>query len=119
VAAVLSLRGEADVVLESAVPLAASGGDEPSASAARETRLPVLAQRVGISVATLERLVAVQEAAGTEPLTTREVATRLRVQQRTARRMLHRLELAGLAERTGSLLSGGSGRPLTAYRITL
>lgn len=116
VAAVLSLRGEADVVLESAMPPAASGGDEPPASAAR---LPVLAQRVGISVATLERLIAVQEAAGTEPLTTREVATRLRVQQRTARRMLHRLELAGLAERTGSLLSGGSGRPLTAYRITL
>ncbi|GIJ57760.1 hypothetical protein Vau01_052760 [Virgisporangium aurantiacum] len=113
VAAVLSLRGEADVVLESAVPLASDK------SAAGETRLPVLAQRVGISVATLERLIAVQQAAGTDPLTTREVATRLRVQQRTARRMLHRLELAGLAERTGSLLSGTSGRPLTAYRITL
>lgn len=107
VAAVLSLRGEADIVLESAVPVAAG-----------ETRLPVLAQRVGISVSTLERLIAAQEAAGAEPLTTRDVAARLRVQQRTARRMLHRLELAGLAERTGNLLSGGSGRPLTAYRIT-
>ncbi|GIJ72451.1 hypothetical protein [Virgisporangium ochraceum] len=108
VAAVLSLRGEADVVLESAMPVSAG-----------ETRLPVLAQRVGISVSTLERLIAAQEAAGSEPLTTREVAARLAVQQRTARRMLHRLELAGLAERTGNLLSGGSGRPLTAYRITV
>jgi hypothetical protein len=114
VAAVLSLRGEADVVLESAVPLAA----KPDAVAG-EPRLSVLAQRVGISVATLERLIAAQQAAGTDPLTTREVASRLRVQQRTARRMLHRLELAGLAERTGNLLSGASGRPLTAYRITV
>jgi hypothetical protein len=33
--------------------------------------------------------------------------------------MLHRLELAGLAERTGNLTSGNSGRPLTLYRLTL
>jgi hypothetical protein len=33
--------------------------------------------------------------------------------------MLHRLELAGLAERTGKLASGTSGRPLTVYRLTL
>jgi hypothetical protein len=33
--------------------------------------------------------------------------------------MLHRLELAGLAERTGSLISGASGRPLTLYRLAL
>lgn len=109
VAAVLSLRGDTDFVLESATPPPAAG----------TANLAVLSQRVGLSVPTLERLREVRNASGADPLTTREVATRLGVQQRTARRMLRRLELAGLAERTGNLTSGASGRPLTLYRLTL
>jgi hypothetical protein len=109
VAAVLALRGDTDLVLESATPPPGPG----------EASLAVLSQRVGLSVPTLQRLRGVRDYAGAGPLTTREVATRLGVQQRTARRMLHRLELAGLAERTGNLTSGGSGRPLTLYRLTL
>jgi hypothetical protein len=108
VAAVLSLRADRDIVLES-VP--GSTGGEPN--------LAVIARRVGLSVPTLEKLQEARTAAGGEPLTTREIAERLTVQQRTARRMLHRLELAGLAERTGNLTSGTSGRPLTLYRLTL
>ncbi|SCF24464.1 hypothetical protein GA0074695_4719 [Micromonospora viridifaciens] len=107
--AVLSLRGETDIVLESTTP-----APRPS-----EVNLAVIAQRVGLSVPTLLRLREVRTAVGDEPLTSREVADQLRVQQRTARRMLHRLELAGLAERTGNLASGTSGRPLTLYRLTL
>ncbi|MFE9957136.1 hypothetical protein [Micromonospora sp. NPDC005299] len=106
--AVLSLRGETDIVLESTTPA-------PPA----EVNLAVIAQRVGLSVPTLLRLREVRTTVGDEPLTSREVAEQLRVQQRTARRMLHRLELAGLAERTGNLASGTSGRPLTLYRLTL
>lgn len=109
VAAVLSLRGDTDIVLESTTPTAAPA----------ETNLAVIAQRVGLSVPTLQRLRQARDAAGTAPLTTREVAEHLRVQQRTARRMLHRLELAGLAERAGILASGSSGRPLTLYHLTL
>ncbi|NUT37505.1 MAG: hypothetical protein HOV79_31050, partial [Hamadaea sp.] len=109
IAAVLSLRSDMDVVLESEAPAPSPVG----------TTMTVIAQRVGLSVPTLERLREVKEASGTEPLTTREVAEHLGVQQRTARRMLHRLELAGLAERLGHLSSGGSGRPLTLYRLTL
>lgn len=109
VAAVLSLRGDTDLVLESASP-------PPSPEKAS---LAVLSQRVGLSVPTLKRLRMVRDYAGTAPLTTREVATQLGVQQRTARRMLHRLELAGLAERTGNLTSGSCGRPLTLYRLTI
>ncbi|MDR8412854.1 hypothetical protein [Nonomuraea sp. 3-1Str] len=108
VAAVLSLRADTDIVLESV----------PAAPAA-EHNLSVIARRVGLSVSTLEKLLEARAAAGEEPLTTREIADRLAVQQRTARRMLHRLELAGLAERTGNLTSGSSGRPLTLYRLTL
>ncbi|WP_431911526.1 hypothetical protein [Nonomuraea jabiensis] len=108
VAAVLSLRADTDIVLESVTP-APTGAQN----------LPVIARRVGLSVPTLEKLLEARAAAGDEPLTTREIAERLAVQQRTARRMLHRLELAGLAERTGNLTSGTSGRPLTLYRLTL
>ncbi|MFF5213438.1 FaeA/PapI family transcriptional regulator [Streptosporangium sp. NPDC000396] len=64
-------------------------------------------------------MIEARAAVGDEPLTTREIAKRLAVQQRTARRMLHRLELAGLAERTGNLSRGSSGRPLAMYRLTL
>lgn len=109
IAAVLSLRGETDIVLESTTP-----PPEPS-----EANLAIIAQRVGLSVPTLERLREVRTAAGAAPLTTREVAGRLGVAQRTARRMLYRLELAGLAQRTGNLASGSSGRPLTLYRLIL
>ncbi|WP_327091098.1 hypothetical protein OIE66_10850 [Nonomuraea sp. NBC_01738] len=108
VAAVLSLRADTDIVLESV-----------TSTPAGEQNLTVIARRVGLSVPTLEKLLEAREAAGGEPLTTREIAERLAVQQRTARRMLHRLELAGLAERTGNLTSGSSGRPLTLYRLTL
>jgi hypothetical protein len=108
VAAVLSLRADTDIVLESV----------PTGSAA-EQNLSVIARRVGLSLPTLEKLLEARAAVGDEPLTTREIAERLAVQQRTARRMLHRLELAGLAERTGNLTSGSSGRPLTLYRLTL
>ncbi|MBQ0906200.1 hypothetical protein [Micromonospora sp. U21] len=107
--AVLSLRGETDIVLESTTP----------APLPSEVNLAVIAQRVGLSVPTLLRLREVRTMVGDDPLTSREVADQLRVQQRTARRMLHRLELAGLAERTGNLASGTSGRPLTLYRLTL
>ncbi|GAA3777741.1 hypothetical protein [Micromonospora maritima] len=107
--AVLSLRGETDIVLESTTPT------PPPA----EANLAVIAQRVGLSVPTLLRLREVRAAAGDEPLTSREVAEQLHIQQRTARRMLHRLELAGLAERLGNLASGSSGRPLTLYRLTV
>jgi len=110
VVAVLSLRGDTDIVLDATETVSAPRG---------EANLTIVAQRVGLSVPTLQRLREVRTAAGADPLTTRQLADRLGVQQRTARRMLSRLELAGLAERTGSQTSGGSGRPLTLYRITL
>ncbi|MCG5218438.1 hypothetical protein [Streptosporangium sp. KLBMP 9127] len=108
VAAVLSVRADTDILLDSV-----------SAPPAAEQNLRVIARRVGLSVPTLEKLLEARTALGDEPLTTKEIAERLAVQQRTARRMLHRLELAGLAERTGNLTSGTSGRPLTLYRLML
>lgn len=109
VAAVVSLRGDTDLILESdqVIPPAVGGN------------LAYVAQRVGLSVPTLQRLQGVWEATGATSLTTSDVATHLGVQQRTARRLLHRLEMAGLAEREGNRNSGPRGRPLTLYRLTL
>lgn len=112
VAAVLCLRADTDIVLESGTP-------QQTTQKKTAPNLAVLSRRVGLSVATLEKLYAAADAGDGEQLNTREIADRLGVQQRTARRMLNRLELAGLAERTGSQASGGSGRPLTLYRLTL
>lgn len=108
VVAVLSLRGETDIVLDSTAALDRG-----------EANLSIVARRVGLSVLTLQRLREVWEAAGATPLTTRQLADQMGVEQRTARRLLNRLALAGLAERTGNLASGGSGRPQTLYRISL
>lgn len=109
-AGVLCRRGDLDVVLDA----------EPVAErTAGEQALPLLAHRVGLSLQTLTRLRQLSRDSGETPLTTRVVAAELRIQQRTARRMLHRLELAGLAQRTGSHQSGVSGRPLTLYRLSL
>ncbi|MBB5789060.1 hypothetical protein [Jiangella mangrovi] len=123
VAAVVSSRNDLDIVLETVRP--AASGDEVGAAhpaggadGVRQSRA-VVASRVGLSVATLDRLRDLATASGDQPLTTRDVADGLGVQLRTARRLLQRLELAGHAERSGSLDSGAIGRPLTLYRVTL
>jgi len=107
-AAVVSLRNDIDLILV--------GGATPRAQ--QRSKLQLLAQRAGLSKATLERL---QELVHTTPdgLTTRSVADYLGIQPRTARRVLNRLERAGLADATGTQLGTGSGRPLVVYRVHL
>jgi len=107
-AAVVSLRNDIDLVLV--------GGAAPRAQ--QRSKLQLLAQRAGLSKATLERL---QELVHATPdgLTTRTVADHLGIQPRTARRFLNRLERAGLADATGTQIGTGSGRPLVVYRVHL
>ncbi len=113
VAAVASFRNDIDILLE------AQQDDSEGADALDHASIGVVAARVGLSVPTLQRLHQLSEEVGAELLTTRDIAERLGVQQRTARRVLQRLELAGVAERSGSRSAGGSGRPLTLYRLRL
>lgn len=109
VAAVASMRNDLDLVLESdAPPAGPPPGQSPS----------VLAGRVGLSTTTLDRLHELVAATG-DGITTRDIAAGLGVQLRTARRMLQRLEMAGLAQRSGRLGAQGTGRPLEVYRVTL
>ena len=108
-AAVVSLRNDIDLILV--------GGAAPRAQ--QRSKLQLLAQRAGLSKATLERLQELVHATPDDGLTTRTVADYLGIQPRTARRVLNRLERAGLADATGTQLGNGSGRPLVVYRVHL
>ncbi|MFI6829769.1 helix-turn-helix domain-containing protein [Kribbella sp. NPDC050241] len=108
-AAVISLRNDIDLVLV--------GGGAPRAQ--QRSKLQLLAQRAGLSKATLERLQELVHATPEAGLTTRTVADHLGIQPRTARRVLNRLERAGLADATGTQAGPSSGRPLIIYRVHL
>ncbi|MFF1819880.1 helix-turn-helix domain-containing protein [Kribbella sp. NPDC058245] len=108
-AAVVSLRNDIDLILV--------GGATPRAQ--QRSKLQLLAQRAGLSKATLERLQELVHAEPEDGVTTRSVAEHLGIQPRTARRVLNRLERAGLADATGTQIGTGSGRPLVVYRVHL
>ena len=110
VAAVASFRNDIDILL-----------DVEQGAAAREetTDVPgmgVVTARVGLSATTVRRLR--DASSGAEAVTTRDIATALGIEQRTARRMMQRLELAGYAERMRHRESG-AGRPLTLSTASL
>jgi DNA-binding transcriptional ArsR family regulator len=108
-AAVVSLRNDIDITLVGATaprPL-------------QRAQLQLLAQRAGLSKATLEKLQELVRATPGGGLTTRTLAEHLGVQPRTARRVLNRLERAGVADATGTQVGTGSGRPLVVYRVYL
>lgn len=108
---VVAMADDVDIVIEPA------DGDEPPAERGAES-LPLLARRVGLNAQTLARL---RELVTDRPdgLTAHDVAEHLVVQQRTARRVLKRLERAGIATPIGSQQQGRTGRPPTVYRVNL
>ncbi|MHC3392514.1 hypothetical protein ACLQ2E_24050 [Streptomyces lavendulocolor] len=79
----------------------------------------LLARRVGLHPQTLDRLRELTAAEGAAGVTAHRVAEHLSVQQRTARRILKRLERAGVAVPTGSRQEGQTGRPPIVYRVHL
>ncbi|WP_329484363.1 hypothetical protein OG555_19665 [Kribbella sp. NBC_01484] len=110
VAGVVSMSDDVEIVIEPT-------GDQPATTRGTES-LPLLARRVGLNTQTLARM---RELTATLPdgLTTQDVADHLAVQLRTARRVLKRLERAGLAAPTGTQQHGRTGRPPTVYLIRL
>jgi hypothetical protein len=118
VAGAVALAGEADFVLGTAVQTA-GGGDDGQGGAVTED-LSLLGRRAGLSRATLMTLRHL--AAGRSPgegLTAHDVSEHLGLQERTGRRVMKRLERAGLAEPIGAQHDGGSGRPRTVYHVHL
>ncbi|MDT9684424.1 helix-turn-helix domain-containing protein [Streptomyces sp. TRM76323] len=111
VAGVVCMKDDIDIVIAHDT----AGGARPAA--AESTGL--LARRAGLDPRTLERLrelVAAEEGPG---ITAHRVAEHLDVQQRTARRILKRLERAGVAVPVGSRQEGRTGRPPIVYRVRL
>ncbi|PRH78044.1 hypothetical protein C6N75_17070 [Streptomyces solincola] len=111
VAGVVSLAGDVDVVI-------APDGGAPAGGAADDPAL--LAHRAGLRPGTLDRLRELSRGREDEGLTTRLVAEHLAVEQRTARRILKRLERAGVAEpAVVAAGTGRTGRPPLVYRVRL
>jgi hypothetical protein len=108
VAAVVSMRNDIDLTLSGATP-----------RSPRRPSLSLLSQRAGLSKTTLVRLQEMLASQDDATVTTRTVAAALGVQQRTARRVLNRLERAGAAQSTGRQGLEGSGRPLVTYHLHL
>ncbi|TDP94956.1 hypothetical protein EV186_105188 [Labedaea rhizosphaerae] len=107
-AAVVSMRNDIDLTLSGT-----------ATKPVRRPSLSLLSQRAGLSTATLMRLRDMLAEQDEPTVTTRSVAAALSVQQRTARRLLNRLERAGAAQSTGRQGLEGSGRPLVTYELYL
>ncbi|NUL07308.1 hypothetical protein HRW07_29640 [Streptomyces lunaelactis] len=114
VAGVVCMTDDVDIVIDEERSGTASQGP-----AAGPESTVTLARRVGLNPKTLDRL---RELAAKDPeegITAHLVAEHLAVQQRTARRILKRLERAGVAVPTGSRQPGRTGRPPIVYRVRL
>lgn len=116
VAGVVSMRDDVDIVIEASTGVE---GEETPASSGPES-LALLARRVGLNVQTLSKLRELVDVRPEEGVTAQAVADHLAVQQRTARRVLKRLERAGLAVPIGSQREESAvGRPRTLFRVHL
>ncbi|QDY79002.1 hypothetical protein [Streptomyces qinzhouensis] len=112
VAAVICPKDDVDIVIgpEDTPP---PGTREESGTAA------ALARRTGLNRKTLDSLRALAAEGPGEGLTAHLVAEHLDVQQRTARRILKRLERAGVAVPAALRQEGQTGRPPIVYRVRL
>ncbi|WP_336320488.1 hypothetical protein [Streptomyces lavendofoliae] len=117
-AGVVSLVDDVDIVIAPDSPADGRAGGE-SAPAPWPESPALLARRVGLHPNTLDRLRELAAADGDTGVTAHRVAEHLSVQQRTARRILKRLERAGVAVPTGSREEGRTGRPPIVYRVLL
>ncbi|AWK10705.1 hypothetical protein AB0I99_07380 [Streptomyces spongiicola] len=115
-AGVVSMTDDVDIVIDGA---AADGGGEADGGTAPPGGAALLARRSGVSPQTLDRLRELASGERGEALTAHAVAEYLSVQQRTARRILKRLERAGAAVPTGIRQEGRTGRPPIVYRLRL
>jgi predicted ArsR family transcriptional regulator len=80
----------------------------------------MLGRRAGMSRDTLVRLRdLVAETPAGRGVSSSMVSEFLGVEQRTARKILKRLERAGVAEPLAPQRDGSNGRPLTFYRVDL
>jgi len=78
-----------------------------------------MSSQSGLSVATLSRVQAALRANGSLFITADNLAAYMSMSERNARRILARLEEAGLARVAGLNQAGTRGRPQKVYRVML
>jgi hypothetical protein len=108
VAAVFAGPHDADIVLARS-----PGSHQPA-----PTDIGRLARRLGMSRGTLQALRGLVDGSDAQ-VTAAEVAEAFSIQERSARRLLKRLERAGAAVPVGTLAEGQMGRPPVIYRLEL
>jgi DNA-binding MarR family transcriptional regulator len=75
-------------------------------------------KQAGVTVTTYNKLLSVQKKLGQQSISAGDIAEWLGMTQRNARRILHELEVHGLAEMIGEEAPASRGRPRKIYRIT-
>jgi hypothetical protein len=108
VAAVLAAPNNADILL-----------NRGTISEDADIDLGRLARRLGMSRATLVSLRRLLDDSAEPLLTASELAKEFAIQERSARRLLKRLERAGAAMPVGNVTQGRIGRPPIVYRMDL
>lgn len=111
-AVAVALADDTDIILN---------GSLPADSGLATDNLSLLARRAGLNRTTLLRLQELADAKDADEVlvTANEVADYLGVQERTARRVVKRLERSGIAEVVSTQSDGRSGRPRLVYRLRL
>jgi DNA-binding transcriptional ArsR family regulator len=112
-AVAVALADDTDIIL--------NGGRSADPELLPPDDLSLLARRAGLNLTTLRQLreLSAQRPAEQELITASDIAEYLGVQERTARRVVKRLERAGIAEVVSARRDGHSGRPRLLYRIRL
>jgi hypothetical protein len=81
--------------------------------------LQAISQKTNLSVATLSKISAILRKLGKNEINAYELAMYMQILPRSARRILHELEIKGLAEVVGETNPYPRGRPRKVYRIFL
>jgi hypothetical protein len=81
--------------------------------------LAALAERAGLSAATLSRLAAIERGRGGRPLSPGELARTLGITDPSGRRLMRKLSAADLAVSDGSAQAYRKGRPTMLYRLAI
>jgi hypothetical protein len=110
-AVAVALTDDTDIIL--------NGGQPGDPGLLPPDDLSLLARRAGLNLTTLRQLRELSAERPAELITASDVAEYLGVQERTARRVVKRLERSGIAEVVSTQRDGHSGRPRLLYRIRL
>lgn len=108
---VINENGDTIGPLDSDAVICVAGQAPPNAALA--------AEKAGLSVATIQRILSVTQLLGTRDITSQQLAASLQVTVANANRFLNALEKSGLAQIAAEKRSLSKGRPSKVYRISI